>query len=170
MIEANESPEVDWRGEHDDDGRRAYQIAALAIAADPAKYAPVADVVGMSEKERDKARDYGSEIRRAWRRILAPLWMPEGLASSEARVQFDAGDGFLQRACGDGLADELRSAVKRFDWHSQVTIRFVNGNGGAAWSRSSRTITVNSEYVRRFVKQGERGPASETNAKGPALR
>ena len=36
MIEANEVPRDQWtvRGEHDNDARRAYQIAALAIAAD----------------------------------------------------------------------------------------------------------------------------------------
>ena len=165
MIEANETPEVDWRGEHDDDARRAYHIAALAVAADPVRYAAVADAVGMSPEERKKAGDYGAEILRAWRRVLAPHWMPDGLASTEARVQLDEADGFLQRACGDGLADEIRAAVKRFDWHSQVTVRFVSGNGGAAWNRSGRTVTVHSSYIRRFVRQGEQKGASSPGSK-----
>jgi hypothetical protein len=157
MIEAGETPEVDWRGEHDDDARRAYQIAALAVAADPVKYKPVADIVGMSEQDIRKACDYGAEIRRSWRRVLGPLWMPEGAASTEARVIHDDGSAFLIRLCEGGLASELETAIKRFDWHSQVTIRFVEGDGGAAWSRSSRTITVNSSYIRRFIEQGGRG-------------
>ena len=157
MIEAGEAAKVDWSGEHDHDARRAYQIAALAVAADPEKYKAVAAVVGMSEEDIREARDYGAEIRRSWRRVLAPLWMPDGAPSDEARVLYNAESGFIHSLCAGGLASEIESAVKRFDWHSQVTIRFVAGDGGAAWSRSSRTITVHSAYVRRFVEQGDRG-------------
>lgn len=163
MIEANETPDVDWAGEHDDDARRAFQIAALAVAADPVKYKPVADIVGMTEGQIDDARDYGAEIRRSWRRVLEPLWMPEGELSSEARVLYDVDNPFLARLCSDsgddgdkggGLAAEIEAAIQRFDWHSQVTVHFVEGGGGAGWSRSSRTVTVHSEYVQRFIEQG----------------
>ena len=159
MIEAGETPDVDWRGEHDDDARRAYQIAALAVAADPLKYKAVAEAVGMTDEEARAARDYGAEIRRSWRRVLAPLLMPDGLPSAEARVLRDPGSAFLDALCGPphGIAAEVEAAVKRFDWHSQVTVRFVDGDGGAAWSRGSRTITVHAGYVRRFVAQGRRG-------------
>lgn len=163
MIEAGDAKEVHWGGEHDHDARRANQIAALAVAADPLKYKAVAAIVKMSDEDIKKARDYGGEIRRSWRRVLAPLWMPEGTASAEARVLYDAGNGFLKRLCADGLASELESAVKRFDWHSQVTIRFVDGEGGAAWSRSGRTITVHSAYVRRFIEQGGRDLSPRSN-------
>jgi hypothetical protein len=157
MIEAGETPEVDWRGEHDDDARRAYQIAAIAVAADPVKYKPVADIVGMSEEEIKKASDYGAEIRRSWRRVLGPLWMPEGASSAKARVICDDGNALLIRLCEDGLSSEIETAAKRFDWHSQVTVRFVNGDGRAGWNRSARTVTVHSAYVRRFIGQGARG-------------
>ena len=154
VIEAKEATGPGWSGEHDHDGRRAYQIAALAVAADPQRYAPVAEVVGMSEEDLKKARDYGAEIHRSWRRVLAPVWMPEGALSSEARVVYDAESAFLRRLCADGLAGELESVVRRFDWHSTVTIRFVDGDGKAGWNRSRRTVTVHSAYVRRFVEQG----------------
>lgn len=163
MIEAGEAPEIDWSGEHDHDARRANQIAALAMAADPIKYEPVAAIVGMSEGDIKKAVDYGGEIHRSWRRVLTPLWMPQDEASKEARVIYDESNGFLTRLCAEGLADELRSALVRFDWHSQVTIRFVDNDGGAAWSRSNRTITVNSSYVRRFIDQGNRGLPAASN-------
>lgn len=150
MIEAREVPRAEWpvSGEHDNDARRAYQIAALAIAADPEKYAPVAKLVEMSDRDIEKAKDYGAEIHRSWRRILAPLWMPDGVRSKEARV---VGDG----SSPAGLEAELESIVTRFDWHSQVTVRFAAGDGSAGWNRSARTITVPSEYIRRFVEQGK---------------
>jgi hypothetical protein len=159
MIEASEETKIEWSGEHDHDARRAHQIAALAIASDPVKYKPVAAVVKMSEDDIKKARDYGAEIHRSWRRVLRPLLMPDGVASSEARVVYDAKNPFLNELCGPpgGLASEIEAALKRIDWHSQVTVSFVDGDGGAAWSRSSRTITVNSKYVRRFIEQGRRG-------------
>jgi hypothetical protein len=159
MIEAAQTPDVDWSGEHDDDARRAFQIAALAVAADPVKYRPVAAVVGMSEQDFKKATDYGAEIQRSWRRVLAPLWMPDGAASKETRVVYDSGNPFLARLCSAGLADEVESALRRFDWHSQVTVRFTDDDGGAAWSRSTRTISVHSQYVRRFIAQSaQAGP------------
>ncbi len=164
MIEAGESSETGWSGEHDHDGRRAYQIAALAIAADPVKYKKVAQIAKMSEEDIEDAVDYGSEIRRSWRRVLKPLMMPEGLESTEARVQFDNQNEFLTALCGppgsNSLAREIESALRRFDWHSQVTVRFIDGEGGAGWNRSNRTITVNSQYVRRFIEQGRRGLAA----------
>ena len=55
-----------------------------------------------------------------------------------------------------GDAKRTNGGVKRFDWHSQVTVRFAEGDGGAGWSRSKRTVTVNSGYVRRFIEQGRR--------------
>jgi hypothetical protein len=159
MVEAAQTPEVDWSGEHEDDARRAFQIAALAVAADPLKYKAVAEVVKMSEVDIREARDYGGEIHRSWRRVLAPLMMPHGEASREARVLYDPQIAFLDRVCSppDGLASEIDSIIRRFDWHSQVTVQFVDGDGGAGWNRSGRTITVHSQYVRRFIEQGSRG-------------
>lgn len=156
MIEAREVPRERWtvHGEHDNDARRAFQIAALAVAADPDRYAPLAEVVGMSERDAKKARDYGTEIHRSWRRMLAPLWMPDGARSNEVRVVLDASDGVLEQLEAAGFAAGLESVLARFDWHSQVTLRFAAGDGGAAWSRSGRTITVAGDYLRRFVEQG----------------
>ncbi|MBL8756204.1 MAG: hypothetical protein JNK15_23115 [Planctomycetes bacterium] len=157
MLEANDVPRADWpvRGEHDNDARRAFQIAALAVAADPVKYANVAKAVAMSDADMRRAEDYGADVHRSWRRILAPLWMTDGAASKEARVvgadQFDSAG-----TTAPALLDVLRTVVGRFDWHSQVTIRFVAGDGGAAWSRSTRSITVHTGYVRRFAEQGKR--------------
>jgi hypothetical protein len=157
MIEAREVPREQWpvRGEHDNDARRAFQIAALAMAADHAKYEAVARAVAMSEPDIQKAKDYGAEIHRCWRRILAPLWMPLGQRSQEARVVCDPETASLVQVGADGFLAELESAITRFDWHSQVTIRFTAGDGSAGWNRSKRTVTVPSEYLLRFVKQGK---------------
>lgn len=162
MVEAEESAErerangIDWTSEHDHDGRRAYQIAALTIAADPEKYAKLAPLVGMSEGDIRSAVDYGGELRRSWRRVLQPLWMPDGAASEEAAVVYDETNPFLVSLCDGGLASEVETVLRRFDWHSQVTVRFIDGSGRAGWNRSTRAVTVHSEYVRRFVRQGEK--------------
>ena len=162
MIEAKEVPRDQWtvRGEHDSDARRAYQIAALAIAADSQRYAGVADLVGMSERERSKARDYGADIHRAWRRTLAPILMPVGRPSKEARFRADEATLPFVEAGEPSLRSTIESAIQRIDWHSQVTVDFVAGQGGAAWSRSNRTITVNGEYLRRFIAQGVKADAA----------
>jgi hypothetical protein len=157
MIEAREVPREQWtvRGEHDNDARRAFQIAALAVAADSTKYDSVAKGLAMSEQDIQEAKDYGAEIHRSWRRILAPLWMPHGVRSNEARVVCDPENESFAQAGSVGLVAELESIITRFDWHSLVTVRFAAGDGGTGWSRAKRTVTVHSEYLRRFVEQGK---------------
>lgn len=168
MIEASEVPRDQWtfRGEHDNDARRAYQIAALAIAADKEKYAGVVGIVGMSERDIAKARDYGSDVHRAWRRTLLPLMMPAGKLSKETRFRADDATRAFVEAGEPSLGSTIESALQLIDWHSQVTVDFVGGPGGAAWSRSNRTITVNGEYLRRFIAQGVKAETAEA-AKAP---
>lgn len=161
MIEAEEVPRDRWsiRGEHDNDARRAFQIAALAVAADKRKYIAVAELVGMTERDVQKACDYGADIHRAWRRTLAPLMMPAGKISNEARFRADESMRAFVDAGETGLASTIESALQGFDWHSQVTVEFVQGSGGANWVRSKRTISVNSEYLQRFIDQGKKADA-----------
>lgn len=156
MIEASEVARSEWtvRGEHNNDARRAYQVAALAVAADLEKYKGVAVKAGLTENDIRRARDYGTEIHRSWRRILRPLQMPSGMKSSEARVRFADGAGISGQLSKRPIADEINTALRSFDWHSTVTVAFVDGDGGAGWSRSKRTVTVNSQYVARFISQG----------------
>jgi len=156
MIEAREVPRDEWKvsGEHDSDARRAFQITALALAADAQAYAALAESLGMSADDIRRSRDYGSEIHRSWRRILQPLWMPAGVPSGEAELTYDEGSDLFGQLLGDGFREELRTAIRRFDWHSQVKIAFEEGEGEASWSRHKRTITVRGDYVRRFVEQG----------------
>ncbi|MCA8968911.1 MAG: hypothetical protein KDC95_03980 [Planctomycetes bacterium] len=164
LFEAGQVPRAEWPvgGEHGSDARRAHQIAALALAADAKTYAPLAGLCGMSPDEVHKAVDFGAEIHRSWRRILRPLWMPEREASREFRLRYEGATiETLRKSASVGI---LTSVLRRFDWHSQVTLLFKSGDGGAAWSRSKRTITVHAGYVQRFVHQGERIAASKAEA------
>lgn len=162
MIEAGDVPRSDWKvgGEHNNDARRAHQIVAIAIAANSAKYSPLARELGMSDSDIKSSKDYGSEIHRSWRRILRPLQMPPGLESAEARVKCDSEGGTVSQLRSGPLLDELEAIVRSFDWHSRVTLHFKNGNGGAGWSRSKRTITVHGRYIYRFIGQGKRAGLS----------
>ena len=157
MIEAREVPRAEWSvsGEHENDARRAYCIAALAVAVDEQRYAKVAELAGLAEGDVRKAKDYGAEVHRSWRRTLRPLWMPAGEHSSEAAVDVPDGDPLFAQLQELGLVRELEHAVRRFDWHSRVKIRFEAGGGTASWSRSARAITVKSGYLLRFVEQGQ---------------
>jgi hypothetical protein len=158
MSEANDVPRAEWsvRGEHDNDARRAFQIAALAVAVDSRAYARVAQAAGLSERDIDNAVDYGAEIHRSWRRLLGPLWMPSGARSSEAAVECDAKDSFLSQLHGSGLLAEIDAVLRRFDWHSQVRVKFAQGDGTAGWNRSARAVTVRRQYLERFIEQGQR--------------
>ena len=155
MIEAREVPRTEWtvKGEHNSDARRAYQIVAIAMAVDSGKFEPLASLVDMNQSDIRKAVDYGSEIQRSWRRILKPLWMPDGQKSNEARTIIEEQSQFAGAISGGKLHREIDDALKSFDWHSQVKVVFASGDGGAGWSRSKRTVTVQDGYVRRFNRQ-----------------
>lgn len=158
MSEANDVPRADWSvsGEHDNDARRAFQIAALAMAADSNAYAEVARVAGLTERHIAKAVDYGSEIHRSWRRLLGPLWMADGMLSNRTKVEFDENDALLSQLRGAGVIAEIEDVVRRFDWHSLVRVNFAPGEGTAGWNRSARAVTVRRQYLERFIEQGER--------------
>lgn len=156
MVEAKEVPREKWpvNGEHNNDARRAFQIAALAVAADEKKFAALIGIAEMTAADVRKAKDYGADMHRAWRRTLEPLMMPEGKPSDEAGVECE--EGCFTDASGAELIAEMERALTRFDWHSQVMVKFVPDDGGASWNRSRRTVTVNSAYLKRFVEQGEK--------------
>lgn len=156
MIEAKAVPKADWEfnGEHNHDARRAYQIAALALAADDQKYADLAALADMTENDIKRARDYGTEIHRSWRRILKPLLMPGDTESKEVRFEFDGSNPIIKQLKSQKAMQEMERAIRRFDWHSQVTLSFAEGEGGAGWNRSRRKITVYSEYIARFIRHG----------------
>lgn len=160
VFEANELDRDEWRisGEHNNDARRAYQIAALAIAADVKKYASLAEQLGMSEADQKRALDYGTEIHRSWRRILRHIIMPTGMESQETRVGWDPDHKLVTQFRKGPFLEEVKTALKRFDWHTQVRVFFLQGDGGASWSRSNRTITVSSEYIHRFIEQARQLP------------
>lgn len=162
MIESSEVPRKEWtvKGEHNSDARRAYQICALAIAYDSSKFASLAKLVEMDERRQRQSADYGSEIHRSWRRILKPLRMPEGQVSREARIGVDS-ESVFEDAISDGkMLPTIAKVIKSFDWHSQVSVQFAGGDGGAGWNRSRRTITVYDRYVQRFNQQGVKESAS----------
>ncbi|MEL6905063.1 MAG: DUF4344 domain-containing metallopeptidase, partial [Planctomycetota bacterium] len=156
MYEAHEIPRAEWpvAGEHPSDARRAFQIAALAYAADRERYAPLADQVGMVERDRRSAADYGTEILRSWRRTTDRLWMPDGRPTREFAHRDRADVLQPVRAAWVHASAELVPALQRVDWHSQVKLRLESGGDGAGWSRSKRTITVEAGYVERFLRQG----------------
>lgn len=157
MVEAHEVLRADWpvNAEHDSDARREFCIAAFAVAGDSKRYAKVAKLAGLTENDVRKAKDYGTEVHHSWRRMLQPLWMPLGEASCEARVDVPDGDALIAQLVELGLVQELESALRRFDWHSTVTIRFEQGDGTASGSRSPRAATVKAGYVLRSVAQGK---------------
>ena len=109
----------------------------------------------MGDRDVRNARDYGGEIHRSWRRTLKPLWMPAGMKSKEVRIAVDPKSIFAESLRNGKTLASLDNLIRSFDWHSQVSIRFAEGEGGAGWSRSSRTITVHDEYLDRFNRQGK---------------
>ena len=89
------------------------------------------------------------------------VYSPDGSGASRRSLWFQTAarrvtsfESDREQIQTSSIAKEVESIAKTFDWHSQVTIFFIEGDGGAGWNRSRRTITVYSQYVERFIKQG----------------
>jgi hypothetical protein len=80
--------------------------------------------------------------------------MPDGERSHYAQVTIDEGSIFAGAIKSNKLDQQFEKFLSSFDWHSQVTVHFAGGKGGAGWNRSKRTITVHDEYIHRFNTQG----------------
>ena len=127
--------------EHPDDVWRAGQMICLAYGLAPDAFEPLARDSGMTADEASNCRDAAPEIGRAWRRMLAPLAMPETGRVTEVRI--NVGEGPWEAAVlNSALPDTLRPVMAGFDWHSLVTLQFDSCEGGATWSRNGRTILV----------------------------
>jgi hypothetical protein len=81
--------------------------------------------------------------------------MPDGERSQNAQVTIDEGSIFAGAVKSNKLDKTFAEFLKSFDWHSQVTIHFASGKGGAGWNRSKRTISIHDEYIHRFNAQGD---------------
>ena len=78
----------------------------------------------------------------------------DGERSRHAQVIIDEHSIFAKAIESNKLNEEFAKFLGSFDWHSEVTINFAGGKGGAGWNRSKRTITVHDEYIHRFNTQG----------------
>ncbi|QPH53034.1 DUF4344 domain-containing metallopeptidase [Pontivivens ytuae] len=135
--------------EHPSDARRAAQAMCLLYGLDPDRFEPAARADGMTGEEAADCRDRVPEIARAWRRIVAPLRMPEGSRVTEVRVI--VGEGPWEQALRRSrLPDTMEDLLAAFDWHSQITLHFDHCEGGASWSRNSRTILVCDDLIERL--------------------
>ena len=157
IYESSQVPRENWSviGEHNNDRRRAYQIISLALASDKSVFFDLAISMDMTEKDIARSVDYGSEILRSWRRTLRPIMMPPGLSSAETFIGFDPGCQYSSELKKSQTAKTAKIILESIDWHSTVRLQILEGEGGASWSRSKRTISIRCDYIQRFIEQGK---------------
>ncbi|MEM7644139.1 MAG: DUF4344 domain-containing metallopeptidase [Pseudomonadota bacterium] len=155
MLEADEESIF---SDYEDDARRAGYTLCLLHGLDPDRYEGLPAEVGMTDRESAACRDAAPEIARSWRRILAPLAMPEDARVTEVTV--DADESRWRAALQASEAGQLMvDTLTSIDWHSRITLRVAPCDGGAQWQRNGRTILVCDALIDRFEGQAARaGP------------
>ncbi|MEM8978995.1 MAG: DUF4344 domain-containing metallopeptidase [Pseudomonadota bacterium] len=132
--------------EHNSDARRAGRAICMLYGLHPARHQDLADDFGMTEDQAYICRDTAPEIARAWRRTLAPLYIPSDARVTEARVL--VGDGRYKRALEqNGLLLTSAQLLQRFDWHALITLHFDECDGSASWRRNGRLIRICYDYI-----------------------
>ena len=134
--------------EYRSDAQRAGRALCLLYGIDPEAYQSLPKAFGF-EDDADTCRDFGPEVARSWRRVLAPLLMPEGARVTETGVRAD--DTAITTALSStDLPETALMLLSRIDWHSYVTLYLRDCDGGASWSRNGRTITICDALVARI--------------------
>jgi hypothetical protein len=133
------------------DAQRAGRIACLAYGTDPERFIGLAEEFGMEiGDEGDDCRDSVPELARAWRRVLAPLYLPEGAPVTEVRLDQDLSTEMLDAVMDADLHIILGDLLRLFDWHSLISLEFQTCDGTAQWRRNGRAIEVCTGYIERF--------------------
>jgi hypothetical protein len=136
--------------EYPDDAKRAGAAVCLAYGLDPEGRAGLADAFGLAGEAAEACADFGPEQGRAWRRILAPLMMPEGAQVTELGGRMDPGFDPGARP-SDAALERAAALLSRIDWHSRVTLALEQGACGAGWSRNGRRIEICDAYLARLA-------------------
>lgn len=144
----------DFKGEHELDIRRAYQVACLFYGADPAKWTLDIAWLGFSESDLSDCSDTAPDQIEGWSAVLASHMRPDGDPSEKVEVIY--GEGPLAEAMqATGILEIVATDLRRFDWPEPITLHFDHCDRGASWSRSERRILLCDDYVSRFIKQAE---------------
>lgn len=151
-----ETADIDLKGEHAPRARRAYRAVCWLYGPDPRAYASLPAWIGLSEDDANACADAAPELIRSWRRVLRPNMMPDGMKTSEFRIVY--GDGPLKVMMqASGLMEDVGEIIRRFDWHSLITLHFDHCDRGAYWRRNGRMIVLCDDYVARIMAR-ERKP------------
>ncbi|CTQ49600.1 DUF4344 domain-containing metallopeptidase [Jannaschia donghaensis] len=136
--------------EYQSDRRRAGQMVCLHHGMVPDARAPELNALGLTEREAAACRDRGPEIGRGWRRLLAPLRLPDGVRATETTLQ--RGEGLSADGTPSPQAVALAmDLLAAFDWHSQITLALDDCDGSAQWSRNGRIILICDAYLARLA-------------------
>ena len=143
--------------EYPDDARRAEADLCLLLALDPEAHRAITRRFGMTDDQADGCTDFGAEQARGWRRLIAPLRMPEGARVTEVRLEVDPSLDASERP-SDAALEAASDLLASFDWHSLVTSDVAQCDGGAGWARNGRTITICGSHLARLAEDAGRGP------------
>ena len=138
--------ESDVMSEHPPFARRAFWAVCLALHADPDAYRGLAREIGLDDDAMDDCLDLGPEVARGWRRILAPLAMPDGPPVTEVDVVIE--DGVEIGAVAEAVA-AVADVARRFDFHSLVTFAVERCDDEVGWARNGRLIRLCDAHVAR---------------------
>lgn len=135
-----------------DDDRRAGRSLRVRYGLDPERHEGSPGRYGMTEDEAATCADLCPEVGRASRCLIDRYRMPEGARVTEVRLTGD--DMPLTRlVAGSRLGEDAGAMLRAIDWHSQIPLSVEACDGGTAWSRNGRKITICDAYIERFERQ-----------------
>lgn len=150
-FEFNDNDQEGFFSEYLDGERRAGRATCLLYGMDPDQFGGIAEFMSLNDDDASNCAETAPEIARSWRRVLAPLMMPENARVTEVATGFDPDNQFASSLQASGTIADAVAMLSKFDWHSQVRLNVVQCDGSAGWARNGRRITVCDAYIQRFI-------------------
>lgn len=133
------------------DAKRAGQMACFVYGTDPAEREKFADVVGLSDDDKEDCGNRISEVFESWRYIAGAAaggGFPPELIFGEGPMEAEA-----RNSTAVAQAFEM---IGRFAWPQSITLHVDNCDGNAYWNRDDRKITLCHAYIDRFERKERR--------------
>lgn len=134
------------------DDQRAGRSICILYAQDPQTYESLAQDFGLEGEEAAACRDFGTEVGRSWRRLIAQYRMPVDTRVTEVGLNVAETTTARALATEDWL-EKAYALMSGIDWHSRILLDIAECDGSGGWARNERRITICDSYVERFEAQ-----------------
>lgn len=155
LEDSQQEPRVlHFKSEHSLDIRRAFQAGCYLYGADPAENHSLVEWLAFSQDDLDDCSDTTPDQIDGWASVIEPFLLQGGEQGAGVSLEYLNIDLVLEQQL-DGLLQDIVADMNLFNWPRPIKLVVDTCEGTADWSRRKLSITLCTNYIYRFYRQGE---------------